>query len=189
MISRMAAWEQRKLGELVDGIATGKSVNSDDGIVGPGDVGIMKTSCVSYDTFDAGESKRVLPEEQSLVACPVEAKTIIVSRMNTPDRVGACGFVADNWPNLFLPDRLWRVRLRNSVDPYLVYVLLASDRSKEVLRGMASGTSGSMHNIPKESFLGMELTLPTSLEEQSKIAKQFASLDNLITLHQREPPF
>jgi type I restriction enzyme S subunit len=179
-------WEQRKLGELVDGIATGKSVNSDDGVVGPGDVGIMKTSCVSYDTFDAGESKRVLPEEQSLVACPVEAKTIIVSRMNTPDRVGACGFVADNWPNLFLPDRLWRVRLRNSVDPYLVYVLLASDRSKEVLRGMASGTSGSMHNIPKGSFLGMELTLPTSLEEQSKIAKQFASLDSLITLHQRK---
>ncbi len=43
-----------------------------------------------------------------------------------------------------------------------------------------------MHNIPKESFLGMELTLPTSLEEQSKIAKQFASLDNLITLHQRK---
>ncbi len=43
-----------------------------------------------------------------------------------------------------------------------------------------------MHNIPKESFLGMELALPTSLEEQSKIAKQFASLDNLITLHQRK---
>ena len=146
----------------------------------------MKTSCVSYDTFDARESKRVLPEEQSLVACPVEAKTLIVSRMNTPDRVGACGFVADNWPNLFLPDRLWRVRLRNSVDPYLVYVLLTSDGSKKVLRGMASGTSGSMHNIPKESFLDMELALPTSLEEQSKIAKQFASLDNLITLHQRK---
>ena len=179
-------WEQRKLGELVDDIATGKSVNSDDGIVGPGDVGIMKTSCVSYDTFDAGETKRVLPEEQSLVACPVEAKTLIVSRMNTPDRVGACGFVADDWPNLFLPDRLWRVRLRNSVEPYLVYLLLTSDASKEVLRGMASGTSGSMHNIPKESFLGMELALPTSLEEQSKIAKQFASLDNLITLHQRK---
>ena len=182
-------WEQRKLGELVDDIATGKSVNSYDGIVGPGDVGIMKTSCVSYDTFDAGETKRVLPEEQSLVACPVEAKTLIVSRMNTPDRVGACGFVADDWPNLFLPDRLWRVRLRNSVEPYLVYVLLTSDGSKEVLRGMASGTSGSMHNIPKESFLDMELALPTSLEEQSKIAKQFASLDNLITLHQREPPY
>ena len=179
-------WEQRMLGELVDDIATGKSVNSDDGIVGPGDVGIMKTSCVSYDTFDAREAKRVLPEEQSLVECPVEARTLIVSRMNTPDRVGACGFVAGNWPNLFLPDRLWRIRLRNSVDPYLIYVLLTSEGSKEVLRGMASGTSGSMHNIPKESFLGMELTLPTSLEEQSKIAKQFVSLDSLITLHQHK---
>lgn len=174
------------MGDLVDDIATGKSVNSDDGLIGPGDVGIMKTSCVSYDSFDAGEAKRVVPEERSLVACPVEAKTLIVSRMNTPDRVGACGFVADNWPNLFLPDRLWRVRLRNSADPYLVYVLLTSDGSKEVLRGMASGTSGSMHNIPKESFLGMELTLPESLEEQGRIATQLASLDSLITLHQRE---
>jgi type I restriction enzyme S subunit len=51
---------------------------------------------------------------------------------------------------------------------------------------MASGTSGSMHNIPKDSFLGMEVLLPVSISEQRMISFQFFSLDNLITLHQRK---
>ena len=179
-------WEQRKLGDIATEIATGKSVNSDDGAVGPDDIGIMKTSCVSHNRFEASECKRVIPEETGLVACPVEANSIVVSRMNTPDRVGACGFVPASHSNLFLPDRLWRVKLGNSVDPYLTYVILSSERSRATLKGMASGTSGSMHNIPKESFLGMELVLPVSLPEQHRLGDLFIRLDNLITLHQRQ---
>ena len=182
--SNTHTWEQRKLSDLVADIATGKSVNSVDGAVRPGDIGVMKTSCVSYDLFDPSEAKRVVPEERALVACPVEANTLIVSRMNTPDRVGACGFVPATWPNLFLPDRLWRLRINEGADPYLLYLILTSEDSKGKLKGMASGTSGSMHNIPKDSFLDMEIMLPASIAEQRMIASQFASLDNLITLHQ-----
>ena len=183
-------WEQRKVGELISELSSGKSVNSEKGVVGPSDIGVLKTSCVSYDTFDPNECKRVVESEAGMVACPVEAETLIVSRMNTPDRVGACGFVPDDRPNLFLPDRLWKVRLTSEANPYLVFVLLVSDAYKARLKGMASGTSGSMHNIPKGSFRDLDIVLPKGFKEQRAIGTLFARLDSLITLHQRqaEPP-
>ena len=179
-------WEQRKLGELISELSSGKSVNSEKGVVGPSDIGVLKTSCVSYDTFDPNECKRVVESEAGMVACPVEAETLIVSRMNTPDRVGACGFVPDDRPNLFLPDRLWKVRLTSEANPYLVFVLLVSDAYKARLKGMASGTSGSMHNIPKGSFRDLDIVLPKGFKEQRAIGTLFARLDSLITLHQRK---
>ena len=179
-------WEQRKLGELISELSSGKSVNSEKGVVGPSDIGVLKTSCVSYDTFDPNECKRVVESEVGMVACPVEAVTLIVSRMNTPDRVGACGFVPDDRPNLFLPDRLWKVRLTSEANPYLVFVLLVSDAYKARLKGMASGTSGSMHNIPKDSFRDLYIVLPKGSKEQRAIGTLFARLDSLITLHQRK---
>ena len=179
-------WEQRKLGELISELSSGKSVNSEKGVVGPSDIGVLKTSCVSYDTFDPNECKRVVESEVGMVACPVEAETLIVSRMNTPDRVGACGFVPDDRPNLFLPDRLWKVRLTSEANPYLVFVLLVSDAYKARLKGMASGTSGSMHNIPKDSFRDLYIVLPKGSKEQRAIGTLFARLDSLITLHQRK---
>ena len=185
-IRNAPAWEQRKLGELISELSSGKSVNSEKGIVGPSDIGVLKTSCVSYDTFDPDECKRVLEAEAGMVACPVEAETLIVSRMNTPDRVGACGFVPDDRPNLFLPDRLWKVRLTSEANPYLVFVLLVSDAYKARLKGMASGTSGSMHNIPKDSFRDLDIVLPIGSKEQRAIGSLFSRLDPLITLHQRE---
>ena len=179
-------WEQRKLGELISELSSGKSVNSEKGVVGPSDIGVLKTSCVSYDTFDPNECKRVVESEAGMVACPVEAETLIVSRMNTPDRVGACGFVPDDRPNLFLPDRLWKVRLTSEANPYLVFVLLVSDAYKARLKGMASGTSGSMHNIPKGSFRDLDIVLPKGFKEQRAIGTLFVRLDSLITLHQRK---
>ena len=136
--------------------------------------------------FDPTECKRVVDAETRMVSCPVEAGTLIVSRMNTPDRVGACGFVPGDRTNLFLPDRLWKVKLTPEVDPYLIFVLLVSASYKARLKGMASGTSGSMHNIPKDSFGNLDVTLPRESKEQRTIGSMFEQLDNLITLHQRK---
>ena len=181
------AWEQRKLGELLKTITTGKSVNSDDGAVAAGDIGILKTSCVSYDQFNPLESKPVVKDELQLVKCAVEKDSVIVSRMNTPERVGACGYVSTDFPNLFLPDRLWKLKFQDNVDAYFVYMMLVSSAYKEKITSMASGTSGSMYNIPKETFLNLQLVVPAQTSEQRKIGQVLRQLNDLITLHQRKP--
>lgn len=43
-------------------------------------------------------------------------------------------------------------------------------------------------NISPDDFFETQLTLPVDKAEQECIGKYFSSLDNLITLHQREPP-
>ena len=137
-------WEQRKLAELTKTITTGKSVNSDEGEVSDGDIGVLKTSCVSYDRFNPSESKPVVKSEQQLVKCAVEKDSVIVSRMNTPERVGACGYVSTDFPNLFLPDRLWKLKFQDTVDTYFVYMMLVSSAYKEKITSMDSGKTGSM---------------------------------------------
>lgn len=179
-------WEQRKLVELTKTITTGKSVNSDEGEVSDGDIGVLKTSCVSYDRFNPSESKPVVKSEQQLVKCAVEKDSVIVSRMNTPERVGACGYVSTDFPNLFLPDRLWKLKFQDTVDTYFVYMMLVSSAYKEKITSMASGTSGSMYNIPKETFLNLQLVIPAKIDEQKQLGKILKKIDTLITLHQRE---
>ena len=179
-------WEQRKLAELTKTITTGKSVNSDEGEVSDGDIGVLKTSCVSYDRFNPSESKPVVKSEQQLVKCAVEKDSVIVSRMNTPERVGACGYVSTDFPNLFLPDRLWKLKFQDTVDTYFVYMMLVSSAYKEKITSMASGTSGSMYNIPKETFLNLQLLIPAKIDEQKQLGKILKKIDTLITLHQRK---
>ena len=179
-------WEQRKLAELTKTIRTGKSVNSDEGEVSDGDIGVLKTSCVSYDRFNPSESKPVVKSEQQLVKCAVEKDSVIVSRMNTPERVGACGYVSTDFPNLFLPDRLWKLKFQDTVDTYFVYMMLVSSAYKEKITSMASGTSGSMYNIPKETFLNLQLVIPAKIDEQKQLGRILKKIDSLITLHQRK---
>ena len=180
------AWEQRKLGELIENISTGRSVNSEDCSASDGEIGILKTSCVSYNEFISGENKRVIDKERDLVKCPVKKERIIVSRMNTPDRVGACGYVAENHGNLFLPDRLWQLKFRDGINSYFIYTMLISPDYKNEIHSMASGTSGSMYNISKERFLDLSIEIPSNIAEQIAIGCFFKNLSDLITLHQRK---
>ena len=172
--------------ELIKNLSTGKSVNSDESAVHDGEIGILKTSCVSYDKFDPTENKHVIENEIKLVKCPVEKNCIIVSRMNTPERVGACGYVAENHDNLFLPDRLWQIKFQDNINSFYIYTMLISPEYKAVIRSMASGTSSSMYNIPKEKFLDLKIKITLNKDEQIVIGQYFASLDHLITLHQRK---
>ena len=161
-------------------------MNSDEGSVETGDIGVLKTSCVSYDRFNPSESKPVVKSEQGLVRCFAEKDSVIVSRMNTPERVGACGYVSKDFPNLFLPDRLWKLKFQDDVDAYFVYMMLVSGAYKEKITAMASGTSGSMYNIPKDTFLNLQLEISSKINEQKKIGRLLRNLDTLITLHQRK---
>jgi type I restriction enzyme, S subunit len=95
---------------VIKSISSGVSVNSDSRQKINGEVGVLKTSCVFTGVFRPEEHKAVIASEIERVAEPVTYDTIIVSRMNTPDLVGASAYVSRDYSDLFLPDRLWQVR-------------------------------------------------------------------------------
>ena len=78
----------------------------------------------------------------------------------------------------------------NGTDPkYLVTYYETDCWHKGVQMIAAEGARNhGLLNIAPNDFFDTVLALPSSQEEQRRIGSLFACLDNLITLHQREPP-
>ncbi|MBD2716075.1 restriction endonuclease subunit S [Microvirga sp. STR05] len=187
-----SSWEIKQIKHFVKDFESGVSVNSLDEPVTGAEIGILKTSCVYTFAFDAAENKKVLAEEIDRVRIPVKSNTIIISRMNTPDLVGASGYVEYGLPNLFLPDRLWQMvftkeNINVCLPKWLSYVFISAP-FRMLISSLATGTSPSMKNISKEDILNIKVGLP-SFGEQCAIARfldeKTAQIDQLITQKQQ----
>jgi type I restriction enzyme S subunit len=101
--------------------------------------------------------------------------------MNTPELVGNFGFIEKDYPKLFIPDRLWMTDLNGKIYPKFLNYALLTPKSKSKITSLATGTSNSMKNISKSSFLDIDIYTP-DLEEQQKIANYLSSIDSKINL-------
>lgn len=173
-------WEQRKFGEMLVNLEAGVSVNSSDYDTG---YFILKTSAIKMGNIDLLEVKSIVSEEVARAKTPLIKNSIIISRMNTPELVGASGLVRESLDNIFLPDRLWQGQVAGNFSPeWLIQSINIAANIKKI-RDLATGTSGSMKNISKKSMLDLIINVPT-LEEQQKIGSFFKQLDDVISLHQ-----
>ena len=177
-------WNIGKLKYYWISVESGVSVNAADRpIDNPAQYGVLKTSSVSKFIFNPHEHKQVNNDEYSRVTCPVTADCIIVSRMNTPDLVGACGYVEKTYPNLFLPDRLWQISFKNDVSAKFIWYYLNNKMVRSYISSLSTGTSSTMQNISQGQFGNISVCLPDS-NEQKEIADYLdakcAEIDRLI---------
>lgn len=157
-------WQVIKLKFLIDQLESGVSVNSENVPIeiDSSERGVLKTSCVFNYSFIPEENKKVVQEEFDRVQCPVRGNSIIISRMNTPELVGASGYVDKDYPNLYLPDRLWQTVFNDNVelDVEFLSFVLKSEAYRNIYGIIATGTSPSMKNISQNSFLDLPVALP-----------------------------
>ena len=166
-------WKVKSLSYFVKRLDAGISVNSDDKPCGSGQIGVLKTSALNKGDFLPEQNKTVLQIEENRVRVSPTANTILISRMNTPDLVGESGFVDKDYPHLFLPDRIWMTIFQDGKDKaarWLSFVII-SPHARSYITLNATGTSGSMKNLPKASLFKMPLRAPTDPEEQQQIAR------------------
>ncbi|MFB1029637.1 MAG: restriction endonuclease subunit S [Rhodocyclaceae bacterium] len=179
-------WEVKALKNVISRIESGVSVNAIDTPAAEGEIGVLKTSCVYRGWFDPAENKAVVPEEYERVACPVTAGTLIVSRMNTPDLVGAAGMVGESHPGLFLPDRLWQVHFADAHAAFIHY-WTHSPLYRAQVQQVCAGASSSMQNLAQDQFRAFILALPP-VREQTAIAafldRETAKIDALVAEQQ-----
>ena len=119
-------WSIRRIGDEIDSLNSGVSVNSQEGDVSSNNPGVLKTSSVSKGKFIPSESKRIIKRDLSRVKLNPKYDSLIISRMNTPDLVGECGYVDRDYPFLFIPDRLWQTNFKQNSTmncKWLSYVL------------------------------------------------------------------
>ncbi|WP_010196971.1 restriction endonuclease subunit S [Psychrobacter sp. PAMC 21119] len=172
-------WEVLRLKHLISSLDSGCSVNAADTPAQDNEIGVLKTSCVYTRTFRVEENKTVFKEDLSRVKCPIRKGAIIISRMNTPDLVGASAIIDVDAKNIFLPDRLWQTNFNNNFD--LAPEFLASFMTIRGFRNQislaAEGASSSMQSISKEDYLSISCILPP-IKEQRKIVNHIEEMQN-----------
>ena len=177
----MSDWAPGVLADAITSLDAGVSVNAEDRPHGAGEIGVLKTSAISGGRFLRHQNKAVLQHERPLVAEPVQADSILLSRMNTPALVGESCYVADAHPSLFLPDRIWQLKPKDRTKlsmRWLSFVLQSAEYRRYV-EVHATGTSGSMKNLPKSKLMALPLLYP-SPKEQAGIAQVLDTLDTAI---------
>jgi len=181
-------WNLGAVGDFVAELKAGVSVNAveTEGGCAADEVGVLKSGAVLQGKFFPEQHKVVVPTDRWRVATSVRADRIIISRMNTPALVGESGYVAEDAPHLFLPDRLWQTE--PSSEPHSQRWLsywLQHPAVRALIAAAATGTSNSMKNISKETVLSLPVPR-TPLDEQTKIAAILTAVDNKLDVIARQ---
>lgn len=141
------------LGYYIETLVAGKSLVGEEECNNK----VLKTGAVTYDYFDSTQVKSLPLDYEPPEDHLVQSGNVIISRMNTAELVGAAAYVWNAPEHTYLPDRLWRAELCNNTNPIFIWQLLIQRSTKESIRRMASGTSGSMKNISKLGLLGLQV--------------------------------
>ena len=156
-----------RLRTFISKIESGVSVNAGQEPAQSNEIGVLKTSAVSQYIFIPSENKNVNKDEINRVSCPVKKNTLIVSRMNTPELVGACGYVDSDYKNLFLPDRLWQVHFEKECSVKFMWYYLRSNFVRNYYASLSTGTSSSMQNISQSQFSNVLIVNhPINIQEE-----------------------
>ncbi|WCL81465.1 restriction endonuclease subunit S [Saprospira sp. CCB-QB6] len=179
-------WEVVKLGDVVKNLRSGVSVNTENYPASLNEKGVLKTSAVFGGILYPLENKAITKvKELKRAKQTLVGGELLISRMNAPNLVGACAYIHQSYDNLYLPDRLWMTELNHDiVNSKHLNLLLNSGLYRYKLKMKATGTSNSMKNISKKSFLKIKIPLPP-LPEQARIADCLSQWDRGIALLER----
>lgn len=131
--------------------------------------GVLKVGCVNGTQFAPRENKALPVQLEPDMSCVLHRGDVLVSRANTRELVGLAALVDDDFPNLLLCDKLYRLHLRGDwVLPAYAVLALRSNASRRQIELGASGASSSMQNISQEVIRELVVALPP-LEEQADI--------------------
>ncbi|OKJ75300.1 hypothetical protein AMK30_13780 [Streptomyces sp. CB02460] len=136
------------LGTMLDDIRGGKSPQANNRPPTADELGVLKVSAVTPFTFLPEESKSLLPGTLMPKSALVQPGDVLITRANTPLRVGAVARVpAEVRDGLYLADKTLRLVPSPELDPDFLVVAMALKSARTHLTSSATGTSASMVNV------------------------------------------
>jgi type I restriction enzyme S subunit len=160
-VTNPKGWEVTVFSNCLDDILGGKSVGGDERALRPDEKAVIKISAVTSGFFNSNEYKVVECSKLPKALIHPQEGDLLFSRANTHELVGATCIVDADYENLFLPDKIWRLDLKQSkAANWYIKSLLSHDGFRENLRKVATGSSGSMLNISKAKLKQLIVPLP-----------------------------
>ena len=170
------AWEQRKLGEIAE-IIGGGTPDTNNAAYWDGDIDWYAPAEMEGKRYATGSTRRITElglQHSSARMLPAGRTVLFTSRAGIGKMAILQHPAATN-------QGFQSLVLRDGYDPCFVYS--AGSIIKEKAEGIASGST--FLEVSGKMLSGIEIAIP-SMDEQGAIADFFRSLDDLITLHQRE---
>lgn len=179
---QLKGWKHIALNKICNQPISGYSLLGEDRPASHdnGEAGVLKLSCIKDGLFLPENNKFIAEEIHHKLKTPVLSDSIIISRSNTPELVGAVCYAGEEYPHLYLSDLMWQITTKDkSVSTRWLAYLLCSGSIKNKIMARANGTSGSMKKITKGSFLSINIMLPPA-PEQIKITEVISTWDRAI---------
>lgn len=154
-------WPVKPVSEAIGSVDAGWSAPSEGRPSIGNERGVLKVSAVTSGRFRPEENKAVLeiPDDKTLVT--PRRGDLLFSRANTRELVAATCLVENDYPSLFLSDKLWRLTPHEGITSALfLKQLFWNDGVRDKFRASSSGSSGSMLNISKDAMLRTLVPLP-----------------------------
>lgn len=176
-------WVTAKLKDVVAGkIKNGYSPNAVDFDTGNWVLGL---GALGDDGFIPTEIKSVEMSDK-VVAALLRPGDFLISRSNTPEKVGRVARFLGEIESCSYPDLMMRFRVdEKRAEPAFVEYVLRSSPTRLYYKNHAAGSSSSMVKINKATVEKTPLILP-GMAEQRKIAKILATWDNAIATTERQ---
>lgn len=171
-------WEISQLKDLIEGsIKNGFSPNPADSDTG---YWVLGLGALGEDGIVASEIKPVEPQDK--VLNNILAKDdFLVSRSNTPDKVGRSVRFRGEIKNCSYPDLMMRFRLdQRKANKFFIEQQLKSSNIRTYFKNCAAGSSSTMVKINKGILEKTPIPTPP-LQEQQKIATILSTWDKAIT--------
>ena len=176
------AWEQRKFSELAS-LRRGLTYSPADIRPRGQGVRVLRSSNIDEDAF-ALNDEDVFVDEDVVGIRPVREGEILITAANGSPRLVGKRAVIRGLTGKTVHGGF--MLCAHADEPDFVAALMGSNWYQRFLATGVAGGNGSIGNLDKVA-LESEIAAVPSVEEQRQIGALFARLDNLITLHQREP--
>ena len=185
-------WDLVTIGQVLASCEAGWSGNGTQRERKTGEIAVLKVSAVTKGFFIPEECK-VLDDQNNIKKYIFPQKgDLIFSRANTREMVGATAVIWKDYPELILPDKLWKLQFCSCANTLYMKYILSSKTIREKFSTASTGTSGSMYNVSMEKFKAVSIPLPpvelqdqfaTFVEQTEKARSSIScSLEKLETL-------
>lgn len=192
-------WEVTALKKHIMNIESGWSPKCNSGNATIGKWGVLKLSAVTGCNYDFTENKELPDNIEPKEEYEVKLGDLLITRKNTPQLVGDACYIFNTQNKLMIPDTIFRINTKSSVDKFFLLHLINNNKFKYKIKGLASGSAKSMSNISKQKLENLEIPIPPlplqnqfaqkveAIESQKQVMEQSLKLmeDNYKNLMQR----
>ncbi|MCD0418668.1 hypothetical protein LOC51_15735 [Rubrivivax sp. JA1024] len=178
-------WDVVRIKRLISSIEQGWSPQCENfPVASSQEWGVLKVGCVNGGVFRPAENKKLPPELEPVPTYSLKRGDLLISRANTRELVGSAAAVEDDFDNLMLCDKLYRLRLdEERCRSSFLAAYLGTPQARSQIELEATGASSSMLNIGQAAILDLPAPVP-SVAEQGRILQFLAvEIERLEALH------